>query len=81
MKPMNCPKCKAEFDRITHANFTAQRPPKTGDLSVCVRCGEILQISKDLDFERITFERLAQLSSSTLNELQRMQRIVRENYN
>lgn len=81
MKPMHCPKCKVEFDRVTHADFTAQRPPKPGDLSVCIRCGEILQISDGFDFEKINDERISQLSERTLNALQKMQRIARENYN
>lgn len=81
IKPMHCPSCKIEFDRVTHSNFTPQRPPKPGDLSVCIRCGEILQISDGFDFEKINEERISQLSERTVNALQKMQRIARENYN
>lgn len=53
--PVNyCPHCGKKFDATS--NMTGKHKPRKGDVSVCIACGGILIIKKDLTVRRPTKE-------------------------
>lgn len=49
----NCPTCKAEADAATHIDGEGSGGPRPGDLSVCAKCGEVLQFTDGLGLKLI----------------------------
>lgn len=49
-----CPYCGYQFEATTGLSHENQRPPKPGDMSLCVECGEASRFGEGLVMEKIT---------------------------
>lgn len=60
----HCPHCGKRFDAAT--STTGKHKPKEGDVSICISCGGILIIKKDLTVRRATKEEHQKVSLDPL---------------
>jgi hypothetical protein len=49
-----CPSCGTQCDAASTTNESTQ--PVPGDISICVRCGELLKFGDDMRLMRLTHE-------------------------
>lgn len=73
-----CPLCGYKMDGSTDLAVD-QRPPRAGDFTVCLRCGEILRWGSDAELvPAVGFEIYDDLSAPQRMQLLRAQRIIRQ---
>lgn len=73
-----CPVCYRVHDRAT--GLLEDATPSPGDLSICVRCGAILEYNEDLHLGCVDQKKLQQLeqeSAKTYKALMKAQFLVR----
>lgn len=58
-----CPHCGNEFARACHVDNTR---PKPGQLTLCMRCGEVAEFGPNLELVKPTEEKLSKLSLVSL---------------
>jgi hypothetical protein len=72
-----CPTCGYVMDSATCIEKKAYRP-KPGDLSICLKCGEILIFKADLRADLPDVADLLNMPKETEELLMRAQRTIRE---
>ena len=64
----NCPCCGYKSDAAT--NMTNEKlVPKSGDLSICINCGDFLQYGDNLILNKLTESVLDDIDQETLDEM------------
>lgn len=63
--PQHTCKCGKKMDRAS--GITGDRGPKSGDISVCLRCGNINIFNEDLTLRDLTMDELLELKSQPEN--------------
>lgn len=78
MRPCACPSCGVVRDRMTQVKKgkTRSRKPEPGDLSICLRCGAALRLSRGLRLRLLSPEEMTRLPQCTRALLIRAQRTV-----
>ena len=73
-----CINCGKELDSHTNDGGGSPRP---GDISICIKCGMIMQYAKDLSFEKIIPEVLEKIKGDKeqWDKIVRFQKIINEN--
>lgn len=60
-----CPRCGAHHDCAMDTNTKKQRQPAPGDLTVCIKCMEVLKFTGKMTLRRLTGEEIAELKKNT----------------
>jgi hypothetical protein len=72
----NCPFCNSILDAAT--NIDVEQPvPLPGDVTLCGKCGELLQFGKDMALELPTEQALSELTPEQLYNLNEISLIVK----
>lgn len=71
-----CPTCGYVVDSATHVG-DKEISPNDGDLSLCLKCGEILVFNPDLSLRASTLNDLMGLPADTNATLERAQTLIR----
>jgi hypothetical protein len=73
-----CPTCNyGEASAVSMGPGPKQRPPRPGDPSICMKCGEILEFDANLKLQVITIKTLMEIPDDISGLLQATQRFVR----
>jgi hypothetical protein len=72
-----CPTCGYRANAATNINDKQTNPPSCGDISVCLKCGEILQFDAQLKLQPASLTNLLQISKEDGIRVARAQRIIR----
>lgn len=72
----HCPTCGYVLDSATCVE--GDHNPKPGDVSVCLKCGEVLQFNESLAVVAADLNSLITLDDQQRNLIGRAQRIIRE---
>ena len=73
-----CPTCRYEMTEAALVGGPLRAMPKSGDLSVCLNCGEHLQYNDILVLKPLPPTLWAQLDGYTQNMLTRATQLIRE---
>ena len=75
-----CPVCRYEMDAATCISQNRKAQPRRGDVSVCMKCGELLEFDEKLQAVPAALETVLALSQDKENFalVTRAQRLVRE---
>lgn len=76
-KPCPCPKCGYNLDRATSVEFKDFHAPKNGDLTMCMKCGEMLMYNEDVLIVPLPQDVFDELDVETKTKLLKMQRLAR----
>jgi len=73
-----CPACSYEMDAATcvDENGTKRSRPKPGDVSVCIKCGAILEYSENMILQPLDLESID--DDDTKFQLRRIQQHIRK---
>jgi hypothetical protein len=74
--PQTCPCCRKFLDATTH--ILKNHVPKVGDLTLCIECCAVLVFEPGMTMRLFTTAEIATLPNSTLADLERQQRAIRE---
>lgn len=74
----NCPACNYLCDSATPMEGEENVPPNPGDVSICLRCGEILEYAHDMALQKITPKTIGELEPKQYDLLMRSQNIIRK---
>jgi hypothetical protein len=58
-----CPQCGYKLDASIHAKGEDPNPPKPGDASVCINCGQVLTYETDCRLRKATVRDIGELMS------------------
>ena len=58
-----CPQCNYKLDGSTHVHGGKIGPPKEGDISLCINCGQVLTYDGELHLRKITVREIGQFMS------------------
>jgi len=72
-----CPGCGATLNAATGTDGEAI--PREGDLSICYKCGSLLEFNEDLSVRLLDSNDMKKLDWETVEELERMQDFIRDN--
>lgn len=76
--PMStCPTCGYQVDAATHP-VNDKAVPKPGDLSLCMKCGELMTFNDDMTLRLSSIEDVMGLKPEENNLLERTQKLIRE---
>ena len=64
-----CKKCNAILSAVEE-QFGDTRPPKKGDITICVKCATVLQFEEDLSLSLVTQKDLESLDPDEAEALQ-----------
>lgn len=64
----DCPFCGCKSDAATNMNDETL-VPKSGDLSICINCGEFLQYGDNLVLDKMSESVLDDIDQDTLDEM------------
>lgn len=78
LPPCKCPTCGYKMDAATPAYFNAKVSPRPGDLSLCMKCGEMLVFTESLTIRILELNDMLQLKAVTQKELTNAQKLIRE---
>jgi len=73
VQPHTCPTCAKLLDAATAIDGEGNSP-RTGDLSVCLYCGEIIEFGDDMELIKADIDSIVQ---ADFLELQKAQKLVR----
>lgn len=65
-----CKNCGYEFDRIS--DVVADNVPRPGDMTLCLRCGDIMAFNDDMTLRSLTEDDISCIPLATLSRLQRV---------
>ena len=82
VKPSNCPFCDSKLDAAT--DYTPmnrpdeKRPPREGDICVCLHCAEVLEYTKDGSLIQATIKTLMELDKKEHKLIEKTQAWILE---
>jgi hypothetical protein len=76
-KELKCPTCGNIMDRATCFHDSEAHPPKEGDISVCIKCADVMVFNKEGTMREATINDLLALDSSAQMHLELAQRAIR----
>lgn len=82
VKPSPCPKCKGlsiGAECLPGVRFDFNRPPLPGDLTVCLKCGQLCRFTESMDIEAVSDADLLSLPPAISHQMRAMRRFVRQN--
>lgn len=71
-----CPTCHYQMDTVTSLDDQLETPPQEHDITLCLKCGEILEFQKDLSVIVIDQSTLDNLDPQTKHTLITYQSII-----
>jgi hypothetical protein len=71
-----CPICAYEFDAASGMTHDAR--PKPGDVSLCIKCGEVLEFASDMRVRQASLETMLSLPDDAKAQVDKMQKIIRK---
>ena len=77
--PLNkCLDCGCKISAASTPDGRAGPPPTEGDLTVCIKCGAVMMLDRDLKVRGMTDAEIEELTSNraTMDELARMVRCI-----
>jgi len=72
-----CPGCGAILNAATGTDGEAI--PCEGDLSICYKCGSLLEFNEDLSVRLLDSDDMKKLDWETVEELEKIQDFIRDN--
>lgn len=72
-----CPVCSHVLDSATGVPGQGDARPKPGDLSVCLKCGEVLEFAADMSITVASVASLMALDATGAAMLEKAQRLIR----
>ena len=73
----HCPTCGYEMDSAT-CTVDETRKARPGDLSCCLKCGELLMFDEALSMQLLDLNHMLKIPQKQQDELLRVQRVIRE---
>lgn len=67
----NCPNCDYKMDRASPA-FEEEAVPQEGDLSICIKCGQLLVFNTDLTFRALSAEAYASIPDDVKQQIEKL---------
>jgi hypothetical protein len=74
MPQQSCPVCSYRFDAATL--IEGDGPPEPENLTLCIKCGSVLQWDYAMRLRKLTAQELRELSTETFQLLARAQRTL-----
>lgn len=72
-----CPGCGAVLNAATGTD--SESVPREGDISVCYKCGSLLEFNEDLSVRLLDSSDMKKLDWETVEELEKIQEFIRGN--
>lgn len=72
----SCPSCKVILNDIAHIEGE-EVLPKPGDISICFKCGTILEFTPKMNFKFATAKVLRELNTTEIFALEALQKKIR----
>jgi hypothetical protein len=73
----SCPKCGRQVDTCVESTpRPLSRPPKAGDMCVCIACGAVVRLGADLEMQQLTESEWRLLPLPVRLQLRQMQALV-----
>jgi hypothetical protein len=73
-----CPVCSYKVDAATPLPGQGDCRPKAGDLSLCLKCGELLEYSSSLRLAQASLDSVQALDESTKAQIAHAQNVIRK---
>jgi transcription initiation factor IIE alpha subunit len=70
-----CPACGVKINAVTSTDGLAV--PQAGDVSVCLKCGSMLEFNEDLTVKLIDLQELNTMEQETITTLKKIQDYIR----
>lgn len=71
-----CPSCGKRFDQASSA--FGESTPKPDDITICIRCGQVMLFNLDMTVRLPDEDELADLDAATLEEISEAQVAIRK---
>ena len=77
MPSYDCPVCRYHMDAVT-ATVAVPRPPESGDITICAKCGEFLIFDEKMQVRSMDLNDMLAVSPSGMAHMSMMQALIRE---